>query len=70
MSKSILIRNSSGTTRTVNDVSHIIIDLKNGGKSTWIPLDEVESLGTVKMTYQNGSYVPIILVPDADNVYY
>lgn len=70
MSKSILIRSSNGTTRVVNDVSHLVIDLSNGGKSKWIPLDEVESLGTVKMTYQNGTYIPIIMVADADNVYY
>lgn len=70
MSKNIIIRSNSGNTRIVNDVSHIIIDLSNGGKSKWIPLDEVESLGTVKMAYQNGSYVPILVASNADDIYY
>jgi len=70
MAKDIFVQNMDGTTKRLNRISHIITDLQNGSTCIWVPKDEIELTGVVKLVYTNGMYDVVVNVPNVDGKKY
>lgn len=69
LAKTIVIRDTNGSVKTINNVSHISTELRfENDECIWIPKDEIEANGTIKAVYQNGAYTAMLMLPDGDNM--
>lgn len=71
MAKNIIIQSSDGSTRLLNNISHIVTDLQSSSdKCVWIPKDEIEADTNVILSFVNNTYSVRVTLEDVDNKSY